>query len=56
MIAEVIINTTARSLNRTFDYNIPKNLEDFIYIGTKVLVPFGRKKRTRRRICSKYKR
>ncbi len=44
MIAEVIINTTARSLNRTFDYNIPKNLEDFIYIGTKVLVPFGRKK------------
>ena len=44
MIAQVIINTTAKQLNRTFDYNIPSNLEDQIFIGTKVLVPFGRKK------------
>ena len=44
MIAEVIINSTAKKLNRTFDYNIPKKLEDFIFVGTKVLVPFGRKK------------
>ncbi len=44
MIAEIIINTTAKKLNRTFDYHIPKELEDFIYIGSKVLVPFGRKK------------
>lgn len=44
MIAQVIINTTAKQLNRTFDYNIPTNLEDQIFIGTKVLVPFGRKK------------
>ena len=44
MIAQVIINTKAKKLNRTFDYNIPKELEDLIYIGTKVLVPFGRKK------------
>ena len=44
MIAQVIINTTAKQLNRTFDYNIPSQLEDQIFIGTKVLVPFGRKK------------
>lgn len=42
MVAEVIINSSAKKLNRTFDYNIPKNLEDLIEIGSKVLVPFGR--------------
>lgn len=42
MVAEVIINSTAKKLNRTFDYNIPKELEEFIFIGSKVLVPFGR--------------
>ena len=42
MIAEVIINRTAKKLNRTFDYNIPKELEDLILIGSKVLVPFGK--------------
>ena len=41
MIAEVIINSTAKKLNRTFDYNIPKHLEDFIIVGSKVLVPFA---------------
>ena len=42
MIAEVIINRTAKKLNRTFDYEIPKELEDLIIIGSKVLVPFGK--------------
>lgn len=42
MIAEVIINRTAKKLNRTFDYRVPKDLEDLIIIGSKVLVPFGR--------------
>ena len=41
MIAEVIINRGAKKLNRTFDYNIPKNLEELILVGSKVLVPFG---------------
>ena len=44
MVAEVIINSTAKKLNRTFDYNIPKELEDMIFVGSKVLVPFGRLK------------
>lgn len=42
MVAEVIINRTAKKLNRIFDYNIPKNIEEFIVIGSKVLVPFGK--------------
>ena len=41
MIAEVIINRGAKKLNRTFDYNIPKELEELILVGSKVLVPFG---------------
>ena len=41
MIAEVIINRTAKKLNRTFDYKIPEDLKDLIFIGSKVLVPFG---------------
>lgn len=45
MVAEVIINRAAKKLNRTFDYHIPQDLEDFILIGSKVLVPFGRGKK-----------
>lgn len=41
MVAEVIINTTAKKLNKKFDYNIPQELEERIVIGSKVLVPFA---------------
>ena len=44
MIAEVIIDRAAKKLNRTFDYNIPKELEDLVIVGTSVLVPFGKAK------------
>lgn len=42
MIAEIVINRSAKRLNRTFDYNIPKELEELIMIGSSVLVPFGK--------------
>lgn len=42
MVAEVIINRTAKKLNRTFDYGVPKGIEDFVIVGSKVLVPFGK--------------
>ena len=42
MIAEVIINRTAKKLNRTFDYRVPENLEGLIFVGSKILVPFGK--------------
>ena len=45
MVAEVIINSKAKQLNRTFDYNIPKEMESIILVGNKVLVPFGRFKK-----------
>lgn len=41
MIAEVIIDSKAKQLNRKFDYRIPKNLEDIITVGSRVLVPFA---------------
>lgn len=45
MVAEVIINRSAKKLNRIFDYNIPSQMQDFIIIGSKVLVPFGKSKK-----------
>ena len=42
MIAEIIINRSAKKLNRTFDYNIPQELEELVMIGSTVLVPFGK--------------
>ena len=42
MVAEVIINRTAKKLNKTFDYGVPEELKDLITIGSKVLVPFGK--------------
>ena len=42
MVAEVIINRTAKKLNRVFDYEIPKELEELVVTGSKVIVPFGK--------------
>ena len=44
MIAEVIINSNVKNLNRTFDYKIPVELENEISIGSRILLPFGGKK------------
>ena len=41
MFVEIIINTVARALNKTFDYRVPKELEKDIMIGSRVFVPFG---------------
>ena len=44
MIAEVIINSNVKKLNKVFDYIIPDELVDSIRIGSKVLVSFGNAK------------
>jgi len=44
MIAEVIINNNSKELNRSFDYNVPVEMEDIIKLGSRVLVPFGHMK------------
>lgn len=44
MIAEVIVNSTAKSLNKTYDYIVPKDMEKMLKIGTRIFVPFGKQK------------
>ena len=44
MIAEIIINSNVKNLNKTFDYIIPVEFEEKIAIGSRTLVPFGNKK------------
>lgn len=44
MIAEVIINTIAKELNKTYDYIIPNSILKDVKIGSRVFVPFGRTK------------
>ena len=44
MIAEVVINRNVKKLNKTFDYQIPEELQDQILIGSRVFVPFGNQK------------
>lgn len=41
MVAEVIINSTVKNLNKTFDYHVPAELAGTIKLGDRVLLPFG---------------
>ena len=45
MIAEIIINTNAKDLNKTFDYQVPEDLQKEVRIGSLVFVPFGNRKK-----------
>lgn len=40
MYAEVLIEYSAKSIDKTFTYIVPNNLKDDIKVGMKVLVPF----------------
>lgn len=44
MIAQILINSNAKDLDKTFDYKVPEEMKDKIKIGNRVLVPFGRRK------------
>ena len=44
MVAEIIINLSAKSLNKTYDYIIPDSILKDVKIGSRVLVPFGKNK------------
>ena len=46
MIAEVIIQSNVKNLNRIFDYKVPEEYEQraMQLVGARVLVPFGRMK------------
>lgn len=45
MIVEIILNNNSKELNRTFDYNVPFEMQKSIDIGSRVLIPFGKSKR-----------
>lgn len=45
MIAEIIINSNVKNLNRIFDYNIPEELQSEAKIGSRVFVKFGNMKK-----------
>ena len=55
MVAEILINTNAKELNRTFDYAVPEEMRRNAKIGSRVVVPFGvREKKVRRRIYNRF--
>ena len=42
MIAQILMNSNAKELNKVFDYFVPDELEKKICIGSRVFVPFGK--------------
>ena len=42
MVVGVIINSTAKVLNKVFDYFVPEKLEKIIKIGDRIKIPFGK--------------
>lgn len=41
MIAKIIVDHRSRAVDKPFDYAVPRELEDKIQIGTRVIVPFS---------------
>lgn len=41
MIAEVLVDVPVKAVDRTFDYLVPRELEEIVEIGQRVYVPFG---------------
>lgn len=44
MIAEVIVDSEVKDLNKIFDYIVPESLEKEIKLGVRVFAPFGKRK------------
>ncbi len=40
--AQIIIDISHEKVDRTFDYRIPPQLEDRIFVGVLVKIPFGK--------------
>lgn len=43
MVALVLVEVMSKAVDKTFSYNIPKELIDDVAVGKRVVVPFGRK-------------
>lgn len=44
MIAQVVLNSNAKNLNRVFDYLVPEDMANNACVGSRVFVPFGNRK------------
>ena len=55
MFAEIILNASAKQLNKVFDYCVPNEIENEIKIGNRVLLPFGNSKRPKEGFVTKLK-
>ncbi|QLK85827.1 primosomal protein N' [Staphylococcus sp. 17KM0847] len=44
MIAQVIVDIAAKSVDKTFDYLVPEDLTNVVKPGVRVIVPFGSRK------------
>ena len=53
MIVKVLINTSVSKLNKVYDYNVPKHLENNKELGKRVEVSFRNKKDTEEAIIVK---
>lgn len=42
IFADIIVDISHEDLDRSFQYIIPKELEEKIYVGVLVKIPFGR--------------
>lgn len=42
MVAGVLVQLASQNVDKIFDYSVPRELEDSIKLGIRVLVPFGR--------------
>ena len=50
MYAEVLIEYSAKSIDKTFTYIIPENLISILKVGMKVIIPFGKKNKVNKDI------
>ena len=46
MIVKLLINTSVKSLNKCYDYKVPKELEEKVELGKRVEVSFGRSRKS----------
>lgn len=44
MIVEVVVDVNVHSLNHSFSYNVPKEMEQLVEVGSRVVIPFGPRK------------
>ena len=46
MVVGVLVEVSSKNIDKEFDYLVPKDLEEYIKVGIRVLVPFGNREIT----------